>query len=145
MLRMILHHCIFNVSTSGSGYTLGSATNKLMHLRFGQSVVIVASVCHIVFFSWPLCYIPLIPYSYVPKPQLGNSGSYVNWMKEILMESRGCDVHLRRFRQRSTRRCLVHLDRNMANAHEVSGVLEACYFLSTTIGGFIATAMISQG
>ncbi|KAH8800311.1 MFS transporter-like protein [Xylogone sp. PMI_703] len=103
-----------------AGYTLASAINNLMHVKFGQrGVATVAPLCHLVSF--------LIFSFHPPYPVLVVVFVFVGFGNGLIDAAWCAWIG------------------NMANSNEVSGILQACYSLGATVAPLIATAMISKG
>ncbi|KAH8892602.1 MFS general substrate transporter [Thozetella sp. PMI_491] len=103
-----------------AGYGIASAVNNLVHVHFGQrGVAFMAPLCHIVPFLvisfHPPFPVLVIMYIFVG---FGNGLTDAAWCTFI---------------------------GQMANEHQVSGVLQACYALGATVAPLIATAMVTNG
>ncbi|TDZ33062.1 Bypass of stop codon protein 6 [Colletotrichum spinosum] len=102
------------------GYAIASAVNNLMHVHYGQrGVALLAPLCHLVpylTFSFHPPY-PVLVALYV-LVGIGNGLADAAWCSFI---------------------------GQMANAHEMSGILQACYAFGATIAPLIATSLSGDG
>ncbi|RYP15743.1 hypothetical protein DL765_005518 [Monosporascus sp. GIB2] len=102
------------------GYAIASAVNNLVHVHFGQrGVAFMAPLCHfvpyLIFSFHPPYPVMVVMYIFVG---MGNGLADAAWCAFI---------------------------GQMANAHEMSGILQACYALGATIAPLIATALAADG
>ncbi|KAK7415558.1 hypothetical protein QQX98_005804 [Neonectria punicea] len=102
------------------GYAIASAVNNLMHVHFGQrGVALLAPLCHLV----PYLIISFHP----PYPVMVVMYVFVG-MGNGLADAAWCSFI-----------------GQMANSHEMSGILQACYAFGATIAPLIATALSGDG
>jgi fucose permease len=102
-----------------AGYTLASAVNNAMHVRFGQrGVAIVGTGCHLITYL-VFAFHPPYPVMVVLFVVVGFGNGIIDaaWCAWL---------------------------GNMANANQIMGFLQAFYALGATISPLIATAMITK-
>ncbi|OHE99912.1 hypothetical protein CORC01_04813 [Colletotrichum orchidophilum] len=102
------------------GYAVASAVNNLMHVHFGQrGVACIAPLCHL---------IPYLTFSFHPPYPVLVALFVLVGMGNGLADAAWCSFI-----------------GQMANSHEMSGILQACYALGATIAPLIATALSGEG
>ncbi|KXH61841.1 hypothetical protein CNYM01_09036 [Colletotrichum nymphaeae SA-01] len=102
------------------GYAIASAVNNLMHVHFGQrGVACIAPLCHL---------IPYLTFSFHPPYPVLVALFVLVGMGNGLADAAWCSFI-----------------GQMANSHEMSGILQACYALGATIAPLIATALSAEG
>ncbi|KAF4976131.1 hypothetical protein FZEAL_7150 [Fusarium zealandicum] len=102
------------------GYAIASAVNNLMHVHFGQrGVALLAPMCHLV---------PYLAISFHPPYPVMVVMYAIVGMGNGLDDAAWCSFI-----------------GQMANSHEMSGILQACYALGATIAPLVATALSGDG